>query len=164
MVVVRIAPSRIRGGGNGLFATQDIKSGTVIRVEHGDSIDTPSDDVGYNLNFFVADGMDPASPCVFDNRVTRLDRVWSRLARSAFVPSYVLAPSSDPLMIANDAGWPARNEGEYESQCIAKNTLEFVLSFDSAGLVDGVFGYFNRDVFQDEEICVTYGWNFWIES
>ena len=164
MATLRIAPSRIPGGGNGLFATKKIKSGTMIRVAHGDPIDAPSDEDGYNLNFFVSDDMDPDSPCVFDNRVTRIDRVWSRLAPSAFVPHYVLAPSSDPLMIANDAGWPAPNEAEYEAQCSANNTLEFVLSFGSTGLVDGVFGYFNRDVLPNEEICVTYGWNFWIES
>lgn len=162
----RIAPSRIESAGLGLFAARRIGADTVVKIEHGAPTSSASCGAvdGYELSFFVPEGVDGRTTCVFDARVCRLDDVWARLHPSSFRPSYVVSPVTDPVMVANDAAWPARTVRQYERRCLARNALEFVLSFDAAGVVNGVCAHFTRSVDEGDEVCVTYGWDFWRES
>ena len=135
-----------------------------MEVQHErPTIEPDDDDAGFNLNFFVLRDSNLDTPCVFDQKMYTLGDVWSRIHPTAFTPVYVICRQSCALMKANDAGWPARTRQQYDTRCCA-NTLEFILSFDANGCVNGICGFFNSNVRKGDEICATYGWEYWTES
>lgn len=116
-----------------------------------------------NLNFYVSKHSDMDTPCIFDGKLRSLGDIWNRIDASAFSPRYIVGQDSDPLMKANDHAWPCASAEEYDAKS-CKNALEFILSFDASGVINGVYGHFTLDVDKGEEIGATYGWIYWVES
>ena len=160
--MLRVGASTIEGAGQGLFANRRIDEGALVKVAHGRPKATP-DNSGENLEYFVMQESDSETPCVVKGELRRFADVRTLIHRTAYTPRYIVGSTTDPLMKANDRAWPATSATQYAVQARA-NALEFVLSFDTAGRVDGVFGHFRRAVSKDEEIGATYGWAYWIES
>ena len=63
-------------------------------------------------------------------------------------------------MKANDLAWESRiSERQYHENS-ARNKLDLVLGFERGRIV-GVLAHVNRAILADEEVGVTYGWDYW---
>lgn len=111
----------------------------------------------YLLDFFVPEYFSEDTICINDNKVDLLKNV--QIDESCEGKRYVIVNSI--YMFANDAAWPCDDELNYNDRT-SKNNADFVLKFEKKKLI-GICLILLRDVDQDEEICVTYGWNFWCE-
>ena len=162
MCAFRVQPSLIEGAGDGLFSLVPIPSGSVFRVSCRHFAPAPHDR-GENLACYVNEQDDRETPCVFDGEKATIERVWQRIDPQSFVPRYALGHLADPFMKANDLAWPASSMRMYH-RAMQRNTIEFILSFDALGRVDGIFAHFMKDVPPNVEIGATYGWAYWVES
>ena len=107
------------------------------------------------LDFYVTKYYDTDTLCVNNNNLDYLKNI--KNMNCNFTKKYALTESI--FMFANDAAWPSDNECNYNENS-SKNNADFVLCFDNDELV-GICMVLLKDVLADDEICVTYGWNYW---
>lgn len=147
---------------DGLFATRTISRGTLVRLNITNFYTAPQDDQD-NLAYYLPRDADDASPCLVDGKLATVKAARQACKSSILHTAIFACATNDPLMKANDRGWRtnAQNTKSKYQVRIKQNSFEFILSVDSITGVNGIYAHFTRSVNAGEEICSTYGWDYW---
>lgn len=142
--------------GNGLFCGQCCNKNTFYNIEIEKIYKIRKKQDKYLLDFFLPLDFDENDSCINDKKVDKLINI---VPHSADMKKHY-AVTSSIFMYANDAAWPATSAYDYSTKC-SRNNAEFVLTFENNRL-RGISLLLLKDVREDEEICVSYGYDFWI--
>jgi len=162
---LRVGPSLLENGGDGLFTKVDIRKNTVFSLPF--SIKTTSSIppvinstrysvVCYTMPLFVSDNSDLNNNCIVDGRLTTL----TNAPYKSLLPLYAHIPETSMLMKCNDFAWePGIFEDMYEFNTI-RNKMEIILVFTTGKPVQ-LAVITNDFIKRGIEVGLTYGFDYW---
>ena len=152
-----VKPSRIAEAGDGLFATQPLAKGTILRIVHSRPRFTDSVANAVEvLPLHLPEDVDTSGPCIIDGVLSELS-----YAPDTHALKFVHARRSESIMMkANDLAWsPCNSVEEYEADA-SLNQVELIIQFEKGHAV-GVVGLVTKHISHGDEVGVTYGNEYW---
>jgi hypothetical protein len=157
-----VRPSGIPGAGEGLWAKCNVPKHALFRFGHSKPrVSDKCKQRGFDvIQFYYDEESEPDTPCIYNGKLCKIGGVF--VDERARRPRYVYAPRDQPMMKANDLAWSPGTDGYTYMRRSERNKLELILAYEDGNVV-GTYAMANRNIKANEEVGITYSYDYWTQ-